>query len=213
MPRLTRSAVLASAFPLLLSAGSSVSAQTPLREAALTLYGAYRDGGSFSDVQSDRKLRADASPAWSASLDLGIDGARQLQFFVSRQSTDLRLERIAPAPTSVRLPLTVTYLHIGGTNFFTGPIGEGPYAVGGLGATLLSPGSDGYGNELRPSLNLGLGYQLPLGARMALRVEARGYFTLVNSGGGLFCDGGCTVAIRGDGFTQGEVTLGLSFRF
>jgi hypothetical protein len=192
---------------------ASVAAQTPPRDHAFTLYGGYRDGGSFIDADSDRKLRADASPAFAASLDRGLDGARQLQLFVSQQSTDLTFERSAPVPARLTLPLRVTYLHVGGSNFFAGQIGQGPYVVGGLGATLFSPGSDGYGNELRPSLNLGLGWQQPLGARVALRVEARGYFTLIDSAGGLFCDGGCTLSIRGDGFTQGEVNVGLSFRF
>jgi len=48
---------------------------------------------------------------------------------------------------------------------------------------------------------------------VALRLEARGYATLVNSSGGLFCSGGCTLQIEGDTLTQGEVQLGLSFRF
>ena len=115
-----------------------------------------------------------------------------------------------------RVAIDVTYLHLGGTNFFDGPIGRGAYMVGGLGATLLQPGA-GFATELRPSLNIGIGYQLPLGdaagSRVALRLEARGYYTLVNSSGGLFCDGGCTFTLRGDGFTQGEIQLGVSARF
>jgi hypothetical protein len=48
---------------------------------------------------------------------------------------------------------------------------------------------------------------------LAVRVEARGYATLVNSSGGVFCSGGCVVSIKGDSVTQGEVMLGLSSRF
>lgn len=185
------------------------------RDNAFTVYGALRDGGSFVDSASDRRLRVDGSGAAAISLDLGIDGARQLQLYVSRQSSQLRLDAATPGASAppARLPLTVTYLHLGGTNFFDGPIGHGPYVAGGLGATLLRPGSDGYSDELRPSLNIGLGYQLPIGERIALRFEARGYFTLVDSSGGLFCSGGCVVVIKGDGFTQGEAQVGLSVRF
>lgn len=191
-------------------AGGNVHAQS--RDNAFTLSGGFRDGGSFVDTASDRKQRLDGSGIFSASLDLGLDGARQLQFHVSQQRTDLQLVASTNAG-STRLPLTVTYLHLGGTNFFQGPIGAGPYAVGGLGATLLRPGASGYSTELRPSLNLGLGYQLPLGERLALRFEARGYFTLIDSSGGLFCDGGCTLTLRGDGFTQADVQVGVSIRF
>ena len=58
-----------------------------------------------------------------------------------------------------------------------------------------------------------LGYQVPVGDTFALRFEARGYATLVNSSGGLFCSGGCVVSIEGDVVTQGELMLGLSARF
>ena len=203
--------------PLLLSAATA-AAQTKSPESAFTLYGAYRDGGSFTDASTDQKLRLDGSAAWAISYDKGLDGSRQLQFYVSYQNTDLGLEQSFTAPPvngAVRapLPMKVVYLHFGGTNFFDGPIGQGPYLVGGLGATLFLPGGSGYSDELRPSLNLGIGYQVALGERVALRVETRGYVTLVNSSGGLFCSGGCLFTIKGDAVTQGEVQLGLSYRF
>jgi hypothetical protein len=46
-----------------------------------------------------------------------------------------------------------------------------------------------------------------------LRFEGRGYATLVDSSGGLFCSGGCVISIKGSTVTQGEALLGLSFRF
>jgi hypothetical protein len=119
------------------------------------------------------------------------------------------LSRTVPAT----LAMKVIYFHLGGTNFFGGPIGKGPYVVGGLGATLFQPGSSGYGDEVRPSLNLGIGYQATLGEHVAVRVETRGYFTLVNSSGGLFCSGGCVFKIKAATVTQAEVQLGLSYRF
>lgn len=204
----------ASAAALLVMAAMPVYAQTAPRDNAFTLHGGFRDGGSFVDTATDRKVRLDGSGMFAASLDLGLDGTRQLQFHVSQQRSDLQLSSATGASGSTsRLPLTVTYLHLGGTNFFDGPIGRGPYVLGGVGATLLRPGTSEYATELRPSINLGLGYQLPLGKRVALRFEARGYFTLVDSSGGLFCDGGCTLSIRGDGFTQGDVQIGVSIRF
>jgi len=194
------------------------TARTTSQENAVTVYGAYRDGGSFVDATSNRTLRFDGSSAWAISYDEDLDGSRQLQFYVSYQSTRLGLDQAAvvnplsrtiPAP----LPMKVMYFHLGGTNFFGGSIGRGPYVVGGLGATLFQPGSSGYGGEVRPSLNLGIGYQATLGERVAVRVETRGYVTLVKSSGGLFCSGGCVFKIKGDAVTQGEVQLGLSYRF
>jgi hypothetical protein len=48
---------------------------------------------------------------------------------------------------------------------------------------------------------------------VALRFEARGYATLINSSGGMFCSGGCTISIKGETVTQGDVQLGVSFRY
>jgi len=194
---------------LLAAAAGSSAAQS--RDNALTLYAAYRDGGSFIDATTGNKLPIEASGAGAISLDLGLDASRQLQLFVSRQSSQISVGQAGAVPG--KLPLKVTYMHIGGTSFLEGRIGRGAYVVGGLGATLFEPGSEGFENELRASMNLGIGYQLPLGERMALRIEARGYATLVNSSGGLFCSGGCTISIKGDTMTQGEVQVGLSFRY
>ena len=193
----------------LLFAGAA-AAQPP--ESAVTLYGGWRDGGSFTDVATDRKQRIDGAVSYALAVDRGLDGSRQLQFYLAHQRSDLALSASGSAATT-RVPIDVTYLHLGGTNFFDGPIGAGPYMVGGLGVTLLRPGLDGFGSELRPSLNVGFGYQVTLGARLALRLEARGYVTLVNSGGELFCSGGCRFSLKADAVTQGEAMAGLSWRF
>lgn len=202
------------ALALALAAGRSVAQS---RDNAVTLYAAYRDGGSFTDVNSGKELRIEASGAASLSFDWRLDASRQLQLFLSRQSSQMNTEQATPVPPGsvvpAKFPLRVTHLHLGGTSFLEGRIGQGVYLVGGLGATLFEPGVDGFENELRPSINLGIGYQLPLGETVALRFEARGYATLVNSGSGVFCSGGCVVSIKGDTVTQGDVQIGLTFRY
>ncbi|HUU72418.1 MAG TPA: outer membrane beta-barrel protein [Burkholderiales bacterium] len=190
---------------------TAVSALAAEKDSALTVYAGFRDGGSFTDVDTDEKLSLDSSAAGSLALDFGLDTSRQWQIFLSHQRTDLSLKGTSSASGDA-LGMSVTYLHFGGTSFFTGTVGKGPYVVGGIGATVFDPDS-GFDTELRASLNLGLGYQLPLSETFALRFEARGYATLVNSSGGLFCSGGCVVSIEGDVITQGELMLGLSTRF
>ena len=181
---------------------------------AFTLYGAYRDGGSFTDTSTGKSLDIEGSGAIAASLDFPLDASRQVQVFFSRQSSRLGIEQTTAAPSvGSQLPLTVSYVHIGGSNFFNGRVGQGPYLVGGLGITVFDLRLSGSDTEVRPSLNLGIGYQVLLGERVALRFEARGYATLVNSSGGLFCSGGCVISIQGDTVTQGEALLGLSLRF
>lgn len=176
---------------------------------AMTVYGGYRGGGSFQQATNpNATLTLQGSGSGSLSLDHAVDAARQVQLFASYQSSEIPARSAVPA-----VPLTVSYLHLGGTNFFEGRIGRGPYVVGGLGLTLMSPGLSGLSSEVRPSMNLGLGYQLPLAPQLALRFELRGYFTLINSSSNLFCSGGCVLSIKGDALTQAEALLGLSYGF
>jgi hypothetical protein len=179
---------------------------------ALTFYGGYRGGGSFTDANTNQSLKLDSKGAASLALDLPYDEARQYQIFMSQQRTELVLDSAASAGGSSRLPMDIYYLHFGGTFFWDGQAGKGAYVVGGLGATLFNPGQ-GYKSEVYPSINVGFGYQWSLGSMFALRTEARGYGTLVNSSGGVFCSGGCVVSIKGDSIGQGELMIGLVARY
>jgi hypothetical protein len=176
-------------------------------QSGLTLYGGYRGGGSFDSPSGD-SATLNGSFAGSAAVDIGYDAARQIQLFASYQSSELPAFAGNPA-----LPLRVGYLHLGGTNYFDGQVGRGGYVVGGLGATLLTPDATGLSSEWRPSMNLGIGWQWPLADKLSLRFEVRGYLTLINSSGTLFCSGGCIVAIQGDLLTQAEAMVGLSLGF
>jgi hypothetical protein len=202
------------------AAGSSAAQPQPSRDSSVTFYAGYRDGGSFTDVVSDSRLPIEASGVGAFSVEFRPDprDATQLQIYFSRQKSDVDARTATPppppfSPLPAKFPLTITYLHIGGTVFLDKKIGHGLYLVGGLGATLFEPDLAGLANELRPSLNLGVGYQLPLGERLAVRFEARGYATLVNSSSALFCSGGCVLSIKGETVTQGDVQIGLSFRY
>jgi hypothetical protein len=203
---------------LLLGLAAGSSAAQPRRDNALTVYAAYRDGGSFTDITTGSRLPIEASGAWAASLDLGRSPATQVQLFVARQSSHVDARQATQpmppaAPLPAKFPMTLTYAHIGGTSFVDKKIGQGVYLAGGIGATLFEPDLNGLANELRPSVSLGIGYQLPLGERFALRFEARGYATLVNSDSALFCSGGCVISVKGNTVTQGDVQLGFSFRY
>lgn len=201
---------LAPALGLIVSIAQPASAQN-----SIALYGGYRGGGSFEQTSGSGATTTDSldsSGVGALSIDWTFDAARNAQVFASGQRTTLQLSPLTPgAPSSV--PLNITYLHLGGSNFFDGKAGQGGYVAGGLGATFMTPHADGLHSEVRPSLSIALGYEQAISPSIALRMELRGYATLLNSTGGFFCSGGCVVAIRGDGLFQADALIGLSLRY
>jgi hypothetical protein len=189
---------------LLSLAAASAAAQT-----SLAVYGGYRGGGSFEqDTSPSASIDLKSSASGALALSFAVDPMRQGQILLSYQSTDLEASATTP-----QLPLKLSYLHFGGTNYFEGAIGRGAYVAAGIGVTWMTPSLNGLSSEVRPSLNLGLGYEWPITGALSLKAELRGYFTLINSNSALFCSGGCVVAIKGDGLTQVEGLVGLSLAF
>ena len=195
-----------------LVAGLLVSAVAASAQGAITFYGGARGGGEFDDASGNGNVfKLKSGAAWSASVDWPLDDGRQGQLFYSYQRSALPGKAFGQ-PTEVAV--NVSYLHLGGRVFFDGdPTQGGGYVVGGIGATFFAPGLAGLSNEVRPSANLGVGYQWTLTRNIALRTELRGYLTLINANGGFFCSGGCVVSISGKTLAQGEALLGVSVGF
>jgi hypothetical protein len=178
----------------------------------VTVYGGYRASSHLTETTTGQHVDVNNSSSYAVAVDIGIDRNRQWEIFYSRQKTELASGGFSAAANNV--PLTIEYLHAGGTYFIDG-LGNGGYVVGGIGATLLRPDRAGLDSETKPSINLGAGYMLPVGKNFGLRFEARGYATLLNNSGGMFCgsNGGCVVSIKGTALYQGEALIGLSGRF
>lgn len=193
------------------AASAQTVPSTPSRENGITLYAGTRFGGSFTDVNTSKTWELQDGGSFAGALDIGIDRQTQFQVFVGHQNSSLKASGFAP--TTDNFGLDVTYYHVGGTYFFQ-QVGRGAYMVGGLGATVFKPEQSGLNSETKASANIGIGYMIPLGRHFAVRLEARGYGTLLNNSGGMFCGGGaCAVSIKGQTFTQGEVLAGVSLRF
>jgi hypothetical protein len=190
--------------PIALVALALAGAPASAADYSIAAYAGWRVSTGIDDAVTGEEADIDDSASFSLAVDRTLDASRTLQLFFSQQSTRLS----AGSPAATAFDLKVRHLHFGGTADF-----GGPYAVGGLGVTWLSPGLDGFDDEVRPSMNVGFGYAWPLGTNVALRLEGRAYLTLLNSSGGLFCSGGCLVVLKGDGLLQGEAMLGLSARF
>jgi hypothetical protein len=188
--------------------GSIAAASPSAAQTSITMFAGYGGSDGIENATTGESADLKNAPMYGVALGMALDVSRELQLLLIQQSTTL-----SPGGTAAAFDLTIRYLHVGGTLYVNGMIGQGIYVVGGVGATQFSPGTGGYGSAVKPSMNLGVGYILPLGARIALTAEARGYLTLVNSSGGFLCSGGCVAVLSSDGVSQLVAKVGLVARF
>jgi len=187
-------------------------ARSAYAESSVTAYGGYVFGGSVTDTTTNQTLDVLDAPSYALALDFGLDPRSQVQVFFNHQQTHIQAASFVP--NSPQIGVGLSYLQIGGTYFIDG-IGHGVYVVGGVGVTYMSPSVSDLSSETRLSLNVGLGYMVPLGKHFGIRFEARGFATLLNNDGGMFCGSnkGCVITINGQALYQGEGLVGLSVRF
>ena len=176
-------------------------------------FAGYRVGGKFNDSSTNDSVSVDAHTSFALALDARADDASQYEFFYSRQATSVSGSNLAPTG------LKVEYLHIGGTvTLDQSQPRVQPYLAGGLGATLLVPGAPDSRQETAFSMSLALGLRMPLSRHFLLRVEGRGYLTLINADTAIFCrsdqtGGLCTIHAQGSTFLQFDFLAGVSFVF
>lgn len=186
----------------------------------LVVHGGVRAGGGFESANgNDEELRLRSGAAFALAFEWPYDDHRLWQVFAAHQRTRLVVGPAVAsgsgsgAGTVQEMPLRLTHLHLGGVNYFDGPVGGGPYVVGGLGITQLTPRLPGTSSKVRASMNLGIGHEWALSKPLALRLELRAHIVAIGSDGAFFCSGGCTVAIRADTLTQLEAAVGLRIGF
>jgi opacity protein-like surface antigen len=172
----------------------------------------YRVGGSFRLNDTGQLISLGDHDAFALAVDARANEGREYELFYSRQSTALRGNGFVPVDT------VVEYLHIGGTLALADEGRIEPYVGGGLGVTRLSPGLAPGSSDTRFSVSLALGLRAPLTQHFSLRLEARGYFTPLNTDTGLFCrsdQGGalCQVRGRGSALFQGDFLAGATYAF
>lgn len=175
----------------------------------------YRGGGEFTDEETQQKHSTESSEIYGIILGFPYDHDRNWEIYYSHQSSSIRSVSLTqPAPASTAdIPLTIDYLHLGGT----APISESEklktFVSGGFGLTYMTPDFSGFDSDLRPSLSVGLGMKYQFSDSLALRMESRALGTLFSNSSSLFCDGGCRLSVSGSLFTQAEAFAGLAFSF
>jgi len=175
----------------------------------------FRGGGEFVDDNTDTKHTLESSDIAGLILSFPYEYGKTFEIYYSHQSTQLNsITTSEPAPNnSVDIPITIDYLHFGGTAPIAADKNLQTFVTGGLGFTYLSPDYTGAQSDLRASFSIGVGLRWPITDLISLRLETRGLATLYNNNSAIFCSGGCAISVNGNLFLQGEVFAGLGFKF
>jgi hypothetical protein len=113
--------------------------------------------------------------------------------------------------------MDVHYLQGGGT-YLMGGENARPFIAATIGASRFEPGLDGVDSETFFSFSFGVGLQIRPDERFGIRLEARGYGTLLESDSELFCrsdsEGGvCAIRVEGTMLWQFQAFAGFVLRF
>jgi hypothetical protein len=199
------------AIALLFAAPLAAADELPRFQAGL--HGGYRAGGGLEDEASGADRDFDEGGSFAVSLELryapGDD--RFYQLWYSRQSTEVD-------DGAVVHDADVEYLHVGGTLPFSGFERVQPYFAAGLGVTRFSSAAPEADDRTKFSGSAALGLEIPLAAHAAIRLEARGYLTAVDTDSAFFCksddgEGVCGIVASGSTLFQAEALAGILVRF
>ncbi|MGH8140438.1 MAG: outer membrane protein [Steroidobacteraceae bacterium] len=166
--------------------------------------------GSAADAR--RNVNLDDRASFALALDLRADDAAQYELFYAREGSTLHGN-----PAFSGADIVVEYLHLGGLVLLDDEAWLKPYVDGGVGITRFSPQAPGNA-DTRFSASAGLGLRVPVSRHFSLRLEARGFVTLVNADSAIFCQSDqsgllCRIRGRGQTFFQGQVLAGAAFMF
>lgn len=181
----------------------------------ITPHVAWRGGGSFSDQDTDAGFDLQESSAWGLTINGAVSQNTQWEVFYARQSTDAAPTRTLSGATP--FDMDIEYLHVGGTYLFEGAKVQ-PFIALTIGASRFDPQPDGFDGQTFLSGSFGGGVKFDLARNLGVRLEARGYGTLVDKDNRLFCEsdaglGTCLIVIDGTFLSQWEVRAGLTLGF
>lgn len=171
-----------------------------------------RLGGNFEDAETGASRQLGDAASFGVALEWRVgDENRWWQVWYSRQGSEVKTP---DGPFDV----DVEFLHVGGTAPINDEGRVQSYVSGGLGATRFSPSGAGLQDATKFSASLGIGLNMPISKRVAFRVEARGYLTMMDSDTAIFCrsdfgDGACAIVASGSTLFQAELNAGIAFGF
>jgi outer membrane protein with beta-barrel domain len=173
-----------------------------------------RFGGTFDGSDPLGTLEVKESGAWGVSVGVTFAEEAELEALYTRQDTRLATDGLFTSQP--RFALDTEVYHLGGNYLF----GDGqsrlrPYVGMGIGLTRLIPEPADFESETRFSASFAGGLKYFVGAHIGVRLEARGFVTVLESDSKSVCStfGPCLFQSSGFEMTQVEMRGGVILRF
>jgi len=200
-------------------AGSLLFSATPLEaqgyqddegpKVQIAPFAGYQFGGSVWSEALDRQYSFKSGLDYGGTIDIALGESWRVELLYLRQATSLESAGV----TGPSFDVTIERYMIG----LEEEKGEGSVKVFGVllaGATRFVPAFADAGSEVYFSAGLSLGVKSFFTKNVGLRLEGRGFYTVVQGGGGAFCGAGqCFFSFSGSGIWQGDVSAGLIIAF
>lgn len=186
-------------------------------EIELAPYAGFRAGGEFdirnNEDNTSSRMEFKDTPSLGLVLNFDLDeSGKQGELYFARQDTTAHTADGLLTPDSSAVDVVIYQLQFGGL-YFPGGKTTGGFVSGVLGVTRLDPKPSGLRNHHRASISLGGGFKIPINNALLLRLDLRGIYTALDTGGSVFCSGGCTARFESSGYVQVEAGAGLVLRF
>jgi len=193
--------------------GSAARAQE-LKGVELTPFYGYSFSGGLKDADTGEDFDIDDAACYGGMVDVRVSENKQIEFFLSRQETELQSdEGLFGGPSLV--DLDIDYYHLGGTYILLTDESWQPFVVATVGATHIAPDAPDSDSLTRLSLGIGGGVRFFPTENFGLYLAGRGLFTFLGGGDTLIeSEGGSlTIEIDSDTLWQAQLQAGVIFAF
>jgi opacity protein-like surface antigen len=169
-------------------------------------------GGGFESPAdgADRDVEADSNIGIFLNLIADVP-ERQYELLYTKQGTEI--------DGTVPVDLDIEYLQIGGLVSYPQDRHVIPYFGLTVGAARFSPDDAGLDEETKVAFSVGGGVKFPITKHLGLRLDVRGFVTLLEDDSEIFCvvdpanAAACSIRPKSDTFIQYTGSLGFTFGF
>jgi hypothetical protein len=197
----------------LVLAGGALAVRTaaaaPLPVELVPMIGVRGGADLEADVPAVPPASASPSVSFGFAVDVFVRPDAWFEVFLDHQT--LQFTSDASAFGTSEFDFSVDYLQFGGG--YGPPEGRvQPYVTAAVGLTRYGAHVGEVGSAIGASGSLGGGMKVPIGKRVALRFELRGYATLTDAAVSVACGPGCFVQFTAGGWYQIGGTFGLAIK-